>query len=62
MKTIKAIHTNRYSIELSESVDNKYIIIYGPKNATVLKSSENIKDLNIASRLFDIKLAELEGN
>lgn len=61
MKTIKLIDTFRYKVELARLQDDSYIINYRSKIVGLENKSETIKDYNIASFLFDLKVEELEG-
>jgi hypothetical protein len=54
-KTIKIIETRSYSIELVQTLDDMYYIIYNDE------VSEKLPDLNMALFLFDMKQQELEG-
>lgn len=59
--TIKMIGTRRYEIALLEIVENgKYMVIYSKENENYC--SDEILDYNMASSLFDIKLAEIDGH
>lgn len=59
--TVKMIGTRRYEIALIEIVHNgKYIVIYSKENENYC--SDEILDYGIASSLFDMKLAEIEGH
>lgn len=60
IKTIKAIHTKRYEVELVQ-LDNAYYIAHNTSVLNEPKFSENITDYNTASFLFDLKVEELEG-
>lgn len=59
--TVKMIGTRRYEIALIEIVGNgKYMVIFSKENENYC--SDEISDYNVASSLFDIKLAEIEGH
>lgn len=59
--TVKMIGTRRYEIALLEIVENgKYMVICSVENENYC--SDEISDYNIASSLFDIKLAEVQGH
>lgn len=61
MKTVKSIHTKRYSVELVK-VNELYYIRYEKSVIHGEKLSEAIKDYSLASYLFDLKLNEFEGH
>lgn len=59
--TVKMIGTRSYEIALIEIVENgKYMVIYSKANENYC--SDEISDYGIASSLFDIKHAEIEGH
>lgn len=59
--TVKMIGTRRYEIALIEIVESgKYMVIYSKENDNYC--SDEISDYSMASSLFDIKLAEIEGH
>ena len=59
MTTIKSIYTKNYSLELLETF-NGYVILWSKSQENRL--SERIRDYNVASHLFDLKLQELQGH
>lgn len=60
--TIKMIQTPDYMIELAETHDNKYVIRHENKELGNVVTSKGIADLDIAMRIFDFKLQELQGH
>jgi hypothetical protein len=64
IKTIKQISTSKYEIAIIELPDGRYCVFYGRPEDPLDKytASEEFRDYNIASYMFDIKLQELEGN
>jgi hypothetical protein len=60
-ETIKEVTTNRYQVRLVQDSDSFYVM-YDSKTQAFPVVSEAIKDYNVASGLFDMKLVELEGN
>lgn len=63
MKTIKAIYNKKYVVRLDERDDGTYSILYG-RNASTgpdIKTSETMKDIGVACKLFDIKVQDMEG-
>ncbi len=60
MKLIKAILTKRFELELFRDKDDMYYVIH----TGLMKSSKSqgVTDFNLASYLFDLKLAEVGGN
>lgn len=58
---IKAIITNRYSVELFETPCNLYGIKYTNFSTERNEYSELTLDYKMASYLFDLKVDELEG-
>lgn len=61
-KVIKAIFTKYYGIELLADQDDLYFIKYEGSGLDGEQKSEPIRDLNLALRLFDLKLQEIQGN
>ncbi len=65
MKTIKSISTYRFAVRLSEMESGEYRIEHTNKLDSTVEgpsTSEPIRDLNNAMHMFDMKVAELEGN
>jgi hypothetical protein len=60
-ETIKEVTTKRYQVRLVQDSDSFYVM-YDSKTQALPVISEAIKDYNVASGLFDMKLVELEGN
>lgn len=56
------IQTPEYVIELTENDDSWYFIRYENKDLDKIITSESMRDLGIALRLFDLKLQELQGH
>jgi hypothetical protein len=61
-KTIKAIYQKRFTVELVEATDGKYVIVYYNNSTEGVNYSESIRDYNTASYLFDLKMDELSGH
>ncbi len=66
MKTVKSISTYRFAVRLVETESGEYRIEYMNKFDALSVDgptiSEPIRDLNNAIHLYDLKVAELEGN
>lgn len=61
-KHLKSVETFRFSVELLENAEGQYILRHQSKVYGEVQQSEVIRDLGIASFLFDIKVDEYEGN
>ena len=61
IRTIKAIETNRFAIELMEMASGNYRIVWA-KNETEPFTTEAIPDIMNALYIYDQKLIILEGN
>lgn len=61
-KTIKAISTKRYEVELKETAAGNYVILHYDTLTDTKHFSELVNDYKAASFLFDVKVEELEGN
>lgn len=59
--TIKLIGTKNFEVELYEMPSGLYCIRYENRRLGGSDYSENIQDFKTASYLFDVKVAELEG-
>lgn len=62
MKTIKAISTRRYEIELVQLDSGHFRISYEGSMTDEPVIGEAIQDYKLASELFDLKVQELEGH
>ena len=60
MKTIKAICKARYEVRLVETEAGKYRVCYQVNEKQTI--GELISDYSIASKIFELKLIELEGH
>jgi hypothetical protein len=60
-KLIKSLENPRFKIQLFETND-KYVITYENNQHHGINYSEAIQDYKMAAYLFDLKVAELEGN
>ena len=61
-KVIKSIATRYYEVELIADSDDMYKIKFELTGFSEPKYSEPIQDLNVALKLFDIKVREVEGH
>jgi len=61
-KTIKAIYMTRYTVELVEASSGDYVVVHYNGSTQGINYSEAIKDYNMASYLFDLKVDELSGH
>lgn len=61
-RTIKAIFTKYYGVELIADSDDLYFVKYEGMGMDGEKRSEPIRDLNLALQIFDMKLQEMQGN
>lgn len=59
-KTVKMLGTNRFVLELIESLSGSYYIVTEIDEKKIF--SEPIKDLSVALYYFDMKMKELEGH
>lgn len=60
MRTIKGITTNEYTIQLNQTDTGMYVIEFACKSLNQYPlHTEMIKDLGIASYLFDLKVKDL---
>jgi hypothetical protein len=59
-KTIKMIATDRYEVGLFQLMDDTYVV--GFETPIEVNVSEQMADFKTASFMFDLKLAELQGN
>lgn len=60
MRKIKSVETYRFEVSLNET-EHGYLILYNSELWRDGKISEEIEDYNTADYLFELKIAELEG-
>lgn len=64
MEVIKAVATQRYTVELSQAKSGAYYIKVDTYSGDDMESvmSDAITDYKLATHVFDAKLNELEGH
>jgi hypothetical protein len=61
-KTLKTIQTNKFELGLFELPSGQYVVAYTTMLTEEPIFGEPMTDLNTASFMYDLKLAELEGH
>lgn len=62
MKTVKRIIRPRFEIALVETSSGQYRVCHYNRHTEKETTGEAISDYTLAAHVFDLKLAELEGN
>jgi hypothetical protein len=60
-KTIKAMFKPNFEVSLLRDADDIYVVEYKNSSYGETKQSENIRDFHLASYVFDVKVADMEG-
>lgn len=61
-KAVKAVSTNKFAVALMERPNGRYYVHSLRTGQTRLKETDDILDYNLASKVFDMVICEMEGH